>query len=48
MTLMLPEKRQRAALEEFQKLSNESTYPEAQTFANRSRVFFAHRDKLRK
>ena len=38
---------QRAALEEFQRLSTPSNYPEAQSFANRTRVFFAHRDKLR-
>ena len=42
------DRRQRAALEEFQKLSTPATYPEAQTFANRVKVFFAHRDKLRK
>ena len=42
------DRRQRAALEEFQKLSTASTYPEAQTFANRVRMFFTHRDKLRK
>ncbi|MBO7683643.1 MAG: molecular chaperone DnaJ [Kiritimatiellae bacterium] len=40
------DRRQRAALEEFQKLSTASTYPEAQSFANRAHVFFAHRDKL--
>ena len=43
-----PDRRQKELLEEFAKISRESTYPEAQSFANRSRVFFAHRDKLRK
>ena len=42
------DRRQKAALEEFQKLSTGATFPEAQTFANRAKVFFAHRDKLRK
>ncbi len=40
--------RQREALEEFQRASSARTYPEAQTFMNRTRVFFAHRDKLRR
>ena len=40
--------KQRAALEEFQKLSSASTFPAAQSFANKTKVFFAHRDKLRK
>ena len=42
------DRKQRAALEEFQKLSSESTFPEAQSFANKTRVFFSHRDKLKK
>ena len=42
------DRKQRAALEEFQKLSSASTFPAAQSFANRTKVFFAHRDKLRK
>ena len=42
------DRRQREALEAFQKASSASTYPEAQTFANRAKIFFAHRDKLRK
>ena len=42
------DRKQREALEAFQKASSSSTYPEAQTFANRVKVFFAHRDKLRK
>ena len=40
--------KQRAALEEFQKISSPSMYPEAQTFANKARVFFAHKEKLGK
>lgn len=42
------DKKQKAALEEFLKLSTSSTYPEAQSFANKTKVFFSHRDKLRK
>ena len=42
------DRRQREALEAFQKLASGGTFPEAQTFANKTRVFFAHRDKLRK
>ena len=42
------DRKQREALEEFQRLSTAGTYPEAQTFANRAHVFFSHRDKLRK
>ena len=42
------DRKQREALEAFQKLSSPNTYPEAQTLANRVKVFFAHRDKLRK
>lgn len=42
------DRKQRAALEEFQKLSSASTYPGAQSFANKTKVFFAHRDKLKK
>ena len=40
------DRKQREALESFQKLTTGSTFPEAQSFANRTRVFFAHRDKL--
>ncbi|MBR1921119.1 MAG: molecular chaperone DnaJ, partial [Kiritimatiellae bacterium] len=40
------DRRQRAALEEFQRLSSASTFPEAQSLANKTRVFYAHRDKL--
>ena len=42
------DRKQRAAPEEFQKLSSASTFPAAQSFANKTKVFFAHRDKLRK
>lgn len=41
-------RKQRELLEEFQKISGGGTFPEAQTFANRTKVFFSHRDKLRK
>jgi len=40
------DRKQRAALEEFQRLSESSTYPEAQSFANKTRVFFSHKEKL--
>ena len=39
---------QREALEEFRKRSVPSNFPEAQTLANRVKIFYAHRDKLRK
>ena len=42
------DRRQREALETFQKLASDSTFPEAQSFANKTRVFFSHRGKLRK
>ena len=42
------DRKQKAALEEFQKLAETKTYPEAQTFANKMKIFFSHRDKLRK
>lgn len=42
------DRRQKAALEEFQKLASTANYPEAQSFANKTRIFFSHRDKLRK
>ena len=32
---------------EFQKLSTPGNFPEAQSLANKTRIFFAHRDKLR-
>ena len=42
------DRRQRAALEEFQKAVTTSTYPEQQRFQNKMHIFFAHRDKLKK
>ena len=42
------DRRQRELLEEFQKTVKGGTFPQAQTFANRAKVFFAHRDKLKK
>ena len=42
------DRKQRAALEEFQKLCKPSTFPEAQRLAEKVRVFYSHRDKLRK
>ena len=41
------DRKQRAALEEFQKLSTPGNFPGAQSLANKTRIFFAHRDKLR-
>ena len=42
------DRKQREVLEAFQKLSSVSNFPDAQSLANKTRVFFAHRDKLRK
>ena len=42
------DRKQKAALEEFQKLASASTFPEAQRFAERTRVFFEHKKKLQK
>ena len=42
------DRRQRAALEEFQKLVSGGTFPEAQKFTNKTKVFFAHKEKLAK
>jgi len=42
------DRKQKAALEEFQKLVSSGTFPEAQSFTNKTKVFFSHRDKLRK
>ena len=42
------DRKQKAALEEFQKLASSSTFPEAQRFAERTRVFFEHKKKLQK
>ena len=42
------DRKQREALENFQKLASGSTFPQQQSFANKTRIFFSHRDKLRK
>ena len=42
------DRRQKAALEEFQKVATPSTFPQAQTFANKTKIFFAHKQKLGK
>ena len=42
------DRKQKAALEEFLKYSSPSTYPKAQSFANKTKVFFSHRDRLKK
>jgi molecular chaperone DnaJ len=43
------DRRQRELLEQFEKLSRGGgTFPQAQTFENRARVFYSHREKLRK
>lgn len=42
------DRKQKAALEEFQNLASASTFPEAQRFAERTRVFFEHKKKLQK
>ena len=42
------DKRQREALEAFQKVSSESNFPESQRLAAKTRVFFAHKEKLTK
>ncbi|MBO5774880.1 MAG: molecular chaperone DnaJ [Kiritimatiellae bacterium] len=42
------DRRQKELLEEFAKTSSSGTFPAAQTFANRVRVFFSHREKLKK
>ena len=42
------DRRQREALEAFQKVSTPSNFPEAQRFAQKTRIFFAHKEKLAK
>ena len=42
------DRRQKAALEEFQKVASPSTFPMAQTFANKAKIFYAHKKKLGK
>lgn len=49
ITFEVPEnldKRQKELLEEFQKSAREKNFPQAQSFANKARTFFAHKDKL--
>ena len=41
-------RKQREALEEFQKLMTNANFPDAQTFENNKRIFFAHKEKLAK
>jgi len=40
------DRKQKAALEEFQRLVTPGTFPVAQSFANKARVFFSHKEKL--
>jgi molecular chaperone DnaJ len=42
------DRKQKEALEAFQKVSTQSNFPGSQTFANKAKIFFAHREKLRK
>ena len=42
------DRKQRAALEEFQRLASPDVFPEAQRFANRAKIFFEHKRKLAK
>ena len=42
------DRKQKAALEEFQKLVSGGTFPEAQAFAQKTKVFFSHKEKLQK
>ena len=42
------DRKQRQILEDFQKSVKGGTFPEAEAFTNRVKVFFSHRDKLRK
>ena len=42
------DKAQREALERFQTLASPSTFPEAQTFSNRVKVFYSHKEKLQR
>ena len=41
-------RRQKAALDEFLACSEPSNFPQAQTLANRAKIFYSHRDKLKK
>ena len=40
------DRRQREALEAFQKCASPSNFPEAQTFKNKTNIFFSHKEKL--
>lgn len=42
------DRRQRELMEELEKTTKSGVFPEAQSFANKIRVFFSHRDKLKK
>ena len=42
------DRRQREALEAFQKCASPSNFPEAQTFKNKANIFFSHKEKLEK
>ncbi|MCR5414513.1 MAG: molecular chaperone DnaJ [Kiritimatiellae bacterium] len=42
------DRRQREALEDFQRLATEKNFPEAQRFAQKARVFYSHKEKLGK
>ena len=41
-------RRQKEALEEFLSVSEAGNFPQAQTLANKAKIFYAHRDKLKK
>ena len=41
-------RKEREALEAFQKIASESNFPQAQRFASRARIFYAHKEKLKK
>ena len=41
-------RRQKEALEEFTSVAEAGNFPQAQTLANRAKIFYAHRDKLKK
>ena len=42
------DRKQRAALEEFQKTVSSGTFPEAQSLASKTKIFYAHKQKLAK
>ena len=41
-------RRQKEALEEFTSVAEAGNFPQAQTLANRAKIFYSHRDKLKK